>query len=160
MAVYAKICIICQKKFYAMKVNKMFCSKTCSNRTRYLPKELVASLVQRNSQYMIKASKYVAMIQDDSGRETSIGYEPPDVTTENPLGKDAGYLIALAKMKREQRDNDERLEKEKQEIADISSGFSVIGDNKQEDDTDDIPDLSNIFDKDEPKKYKIRKIGG
>jgi hypothetical protein len=158
MAVYSKICIICQKKFYAMKVNKMFCSKTCSNRTRYLPKELVASLVQRNSQYTIKANKYVAMVQDDFGNESAHGYEPPETSNEHPLGKDEGYLYALAKMKKEQRDRESELQQEKQEkqeIAPIDSGFGQESeDGVSVDDKHEVFDLTDLLDKPQ-QKYKI-----
>lgn len=73
MIVYTKICAICQKKFYATRLNKTYCSKPCANRTRYLPKDLVAQLVSRNSKYMLKANKYAAMVTNEDGIDEVVG---------------------------------------------------------------------------------------
>lgn len=128
MTVYTKVCVICQRKFYAVKVNKIYCSKQCSNRTRYLPKELVAQLVERNNKFAIKANKYAAMISNPDGSETTVGYEPKEITVAHPLGKDEGLLLALAKLEIQQRqDQVLRDKQDKERSLESESGFGMIG---------------------------------
>ena len=150
---YSKICPIDSKAFICKKISTIFCSKKCRNRARSLPEPLRLELIRRSSLYVMKANNYVVEVQDASGNITNVGYEPKGATIANPLGKDEGYLIALAKMKKEQQDRDNQ---DKQQSIESSSGFGIIGDNK-EDDIDDCPDLSDILDK-EPKKYKIKSL--
>jgi hypothetical protein len=184
--IYSKICVICQKKFFAMKVNKIYCSKTCSNRTRYLPRELVISLVQRNARFAMKANRYVASVITEDGSEEQIGSSIPEESTkDNPLGKDHGLLVALAKMELQKRkEQAEKEELERKRSLESECGFAVVekdnnGDIKDisselfvsdntvdsiilndNDDQNSIQDNQEVADNNTTKKYKIRKIGG
>jgi len=115
---YAKICIVCQKKFHALRINKLYCSKQCANRTRYLPRELVEQLIERNSKYAIKATRYVAMVTDNNGEETAVGYEAENTSFNNPLGNDEGLLKALALEELQKRQRQASLKSE--------TGFGVV----------------------------------
>lgn len=53
---YLKFCIICQKKYHARKVNSTFCSKKCANRARYIPKDMIVKLVNRNNEFTIETT--------------------------------------------------------------------------------------------------------
>jgi hypothetical protein len=134
---YKKICIIDQKIFYAIKINKVFCSKRCANRARYLPKNLVASLIHRNSVYTMKADGYVAMVEDRNGNEVSVGEHIKAVSSEHPLGKEEGLLIAAALVAKDEREAENRRkqkevedkklkEQEQQKSLESNSGFSTV----------------------------------
>lgn len=47
--VYQKLCIICSRNFESSRVNALYCSKKCQNRTRYLPQRLINSLIEKYS---------------------------------------------------------------------------------------------------------------
>src|SRR5579859_4304640 len=49
--VYSKLCIICANNFDTFKVNSLYCSKKCRNRTRYLPQNIINSLIEKYSQF-------------------------------------------------------------------------------------------------------------
>jgi hypothetical protein len=78
---YLKLCIICQGKFYALKANAIYCSKKCANRTRYLPKKLIASLVRRNTEFTIEVDDLSFI---------------PGATRSNPLGNELAIAQAHA----------------------------------------------------------------
>src|ERR1700687_5867417 len=61
--VFSKICIICSNEFFTVRSNTLYCSKKCRNRVRYLPQQIVNSLVKRNAQFTMKANKFTASIQ-------------------------------------------------------------------------------------------------
>lgn len=124
---YSKICPICSKSFFCKKVSTIFCSKRCNNRARSLPEPLRISLVTRANAYILKADKYVAEVPDKDGNITKVGYVPDAVTDANPLGKDAGYILALAKEKKQKQEEEkQRLELEKQRSLQSSSGFNEV----------------------------------
>ena len=86
------------------------------------------SLIKRSNQYMIKATKYIAEVDDKNGIRTAVGYEPKGVTADNPLGEDEGLLMALARIEKQKRDEQAKRQQNEQNRAT----------NKQEE-TNDLP---------------------
>jgi hypothetical protein len=159
---YNKICPICSTSFYCKKISSVFCSKKCRNRARSLPDELKMSLIKRSNLYVMKCNDHVAEVVDKHGRNITLGYEPEHITNENPLGEDAGLLLAQATLMKEARDNKQRAEQitiddipkefqqdfqEQQKSLENEVGFSVV----------DAP-TSQI--QQQTTQYRIRKIGG
>lgn len=106
---YTKICPICSKAFDCLKVSTIFCSKKCNNRTRYLPRHMIAELVRRNNAYSIQATGRTAIVLDGVGRSKTVGYIPEGATEEHPAGKDTGLLEGHARVARDIRENQNRL---------------------------------------------------
>ena len=78
----------------------------------------------------MKATKYVAMVTDNVGNESAVGYIPEKYSKEHPLGEDEGYLRGLA-----------RLEREKKESLQSSSSSNIVKDDYMTDPDEDIKDL-------------------
>jgi uncharacterized protein YqeY len=103
----------------------------------------------------------VNIVPDKNGTLTAIGYTPENADNKHPLGEDEAYLIALAKMEKQKRDELSKYEeKEKQKSLESDSGFSVV-ESPADMSTEALQagataEIINI----EPKKYKIRPIGG
>jgi hypothetical protein len=173
---YLKICIICTTSFPCKRATALFCSDPCRNKGRSMKPELKLALIKRNSQYIMKANNYLAEVPDKNGNTTAIGYIPENVTSENPLGEDAGLLLAHATLLQESRNNQEMLENKQQSVPEdpedidpdlqqdfqesqksleSNSGFSTVNEN----------DVNLINEVRKPpqntlQKYKIRPIGG
>lgn len=126
MPSYMKICVICQVSFSCSRIDRLYCSPTCKNRTRYMPLELLNTLKKRNEQFMIKANNFAASVSNQDGRIVTMGKEIEGATKEHPLGKDEGLLIGHAILMREERDAKIR-NKQKEESK--SNGFNNNNDN-------------------------------
>jgi hypothetical protein len=162
---YLKICIICTTSFPCKRATALFCSDPCRNKGRSMKPELKLALIRRNGQYIMKANNYLAEVPDKNGTLTAIGYTPENADNKHPLGEDEAYLIALAKMEKQKRDELSKYEeKEKQKSLESESGFNVIVEDKIETMAladEPCPDCgSNHHRSCTPKKYKIRPIGG
>jgi hypothetical protein len=157
---YLKICIICTTSFPCKRATALFCSDPCRNKGRSMKPELKLALIRRNGQYIMKANNYLAEVPDKNGTLTAIGYTPENADNKHPLGEDEAYLIALAKMEKQKRDELSKYEeKEKQKSLESESGFSVV-ESPADMSTEALQagttaEIINI----EPKKYKIRPIG-
>jgi hypothetical protein len=90
---------------------------------------LKLTLVTRNSKYTMRATNYTAEVPNQQGVVTSVGYVPDNISEENPLGDDEAYLIAKAKMLKQQRDeqkeHEERELNSQQKSLESDTGFSV-----------------------------------
>jgi hypothetical protein len=156
---YLKICIICTTSFPCKRATALFCSDPCRNKGRSMKPELKLALIRRNGQYIMKANNYLAEVPDKNGTLTAIGYTPENADNKHPLGEDEAYLIALAKMEKQKRDELSKYEeKEKQKSLESESGFSVV-ESPADMSTEALQagataEIINI----EPKKYKIRPI--
>lgn len=51
---YQKFCVMCNSRFYTLKINGMYCGKKCANRARYFPKKLLAKLIQKHNEHVIE----------------------------------------------------------------------------------------------------------
>lgn len=68
MAIYSKICIMCNNEFRTMRINSVFCGKRCGNRSRTLPPQIRQNLIGRNSQFtMVLDTRPKHRIQDENG---------------------------------------------------------------------------------------------
>lgn len=137
MPVYQKICIICSKNYYTQRLNTLYCSRSCRNRARYLPPNLLASLVRRNSQWAISASRYTSMVQDIDPRADVKTYgkqsDPEDV-------KD---LIRFSELKK--REQEREAADARREIEDVFKiGDTNIDENPQDLKIDKLTFTPNI----------------
>jgi len=98
MALYSKICIICNSEFKTMRISSVYCGKVCANRSRKLPQKMKQSLIQRASQFTFSTLEQMGM------ERTARGYTPDGATVDNPLGKDAALLMAEALRIKAERD--------------------------------------------------------
>jgi hypothetical protein len=114
----------------------------------------------------MKADGYVAMVEDRNGNEVSVGEHIKAVSSEHPLGKEEGLLIAAALVAKDEREAENRRkqkeiedkklqEQEQQKSLESNSGFSTVNEN----------DINLINEVRKPpqntqQKYKIRPIGG
>jgi hypothetical protein len=148
---YKKVCPIDSKIFYARKISTIYCSKTCANRTRYLPRTLVARLVASVQKYAFDEREYHRMATDNNVTV------PIDDNTIDP--KAIADLELLARENKRQQDlRLQHEEKEKQKSLESDSGFSVV-ESPADMSTEALQagataEIINI----EPKKYKIRPI--
>ena|SRR5580698_5500685 len=120
---YKKTCPICLKQYFASKINTLYCSKKCNNRSRSIPDPLLKNLIKSVSIYTMDVKEYQRSIMInplDIANDTQ-RYIP---TIDNALGKDADYLIALAKMEAEQRKRDKEIEEQKKEQS--ANGFGFV----------------------------------
>ena len=156
---YKKVCPIDSKVFYARKLNTIFCSKRCANRTRYMPAKLVANLIAGVSRYMFDEKEYQRMTLD----EDNIATEESTVSQ-----KQIEDLETIARVKKYEQNQKE--EKEKQKSMKSSSGFTEVIDATVHVTTENdltlssiktmvevIKDNPDIVNK-EPKKYKIKSL--
>jgi Zn finger protein HypA/HybF involved in hydrogenase expression len=146
------------KVFYSLKINTIYCSKTCSNRTRYLPKELVKNLVASVSKYVMEATEYQASVSNGAGEMIAVG--------EKLTQKALDDIATVARNhKRDMEMQKLREEHERQKSLESQSGFSVAEEEKIESmvlATEPCPDCGSSHHRScitQPKKYKIRRIG-
>jgi hypothetical protein len=157
---FKKICPICIKPFLAVKINALYCSKKCNNRSRSIPEGLLKGLIKNVSVHTMSVKDYQqSVMNDEDAVEVNVTVKPTNDLS--ALGSDKDFLLGLAKMDAQNRRDKLILEeKEKQKSLESDSGFSVV-ESPADMSTEALQagataEIINI----EPKKYKIRPIRG
>lgn len=164
---FKKVCPIDMKVFYSRKISTIYCSKKCSNKTRYMPSQFVAKLVQAVQQHMMTVKGYQesVMTEDNSISDvTAIGYTPKGATKEHPLGEEEGYLTGLALLVKSKIQpkivHKTGFHLEKTPMDPEMKDFMLEDDDETHLSTMNETQLANIeHEQTQPKKYKIRRIG-
>lgn len=153
MAIYSKICIMCNRDFRTMRISTLFCGKRCANRSRSLPLSMRESLVKRASGFtMVEDNRPNHRIKDENGLLMALALEEArkrGIVTNRPLADVA-------------EDNLQYISPNDPALGD-STGFGVSGDNNKKQEIQHDRDSNNTDSSNDTKisiKTGIRKIGG
>lgn len=175
MAIYSKLCILCNDEFKTMRISTLFCGKKCANRARALPISIKESLVRRNTQFtMITDRRPAHTVKDEEALLMALakeevrkrGIKPPRVNhvvednrkfiypTDPAAGGADGFGLKVNTdliIEAQHDDDNDNVESDSSAVGNVDSGTN---NGSTEDKTNGTGGLASV------KRNGLRRLGG